>query len=98
MPNSKLNRFGGLVTVEPLCGPGHRVSIWEPYEGKQSIGRIARWWKCEYRNGTSRESLTQDTLIWKRHAEVFAQLRDATAAQRWWVVMVFMFYQWHTMI
>ena len=60
-----------------------RVTIWRPYDKKRRQGRPAKRWRDDqdkYWSDTIWQRTAQDRVIWRRHAEAFAQPRDTTAA------------------
>ena len=60
-----------------------RVTIWGPYDKKRLQGRPAKGWRADldkYWSDTIWQRTAQDRVIWRRHAEAFAQPRDTTAA------------------
>ena len=77
-----------------LYWPGHinrlkddrwtsRVTTWRPYDKKRRQGRPAKRWRDDldkYWSNTIWQRTAQDRVIWRRHAEAFAQPRDTTAA------------------
>ena len=61
-----------------------RVTTWRPYDKKRRQGRPAKRWRDDldkYWSDTIWQRTAQDRVIWRRHAEAFAQPRDTTAAQ-----------------
>ena len=59
-----------------------RVTTWRPYDKKRRQGRPAKRWRDNidiYWSDTIWQRKAQDRVIWRRHAEVFAQPRDTTA-------------------
>ena len=63
-----------------------RVTTWRPYDKKRRQGRPAKWWRDDldkYWSDMIWQRTAQDRVIWRRHAEAFAQPRDTTAA--WWM-------------
>ena len=61
-----------------------RVTTWRPYDKKRRQGRPAKRWRddlSKYWSYTIWQRTAQDRVIWRRHAEAFAQPRDTTAAQ-----------------
>ena len=64
-----------------------RVTTWRPYDKKIRQGRPAKRWRDDldkYWSDTIWQRTAQDRVIWRRHAEAFAQPRDTTAALWWW--------------
>ena len=60
-----------------------RVTAWRPYDKKRRQGRPAKRWRDDldkYRSDTIWQRTAQYRVIWRRHAEAFAQPRDTTAA------------------
>ena len=60
-----------------------RVTTWRPYDKKRRQGRPAKRWRDDldkYWSDTIWQRTAQDRVIWRRHAEAFAQPRDTTAA------------------
>ena len=60
-----------------------RVTTWRPYDKKRRLGRPAKRWRDDldkYWSDTIWQRTAQDRVIWRRHAEAFAQPRDTTAA------------------
>ena len=60
-----------------------RVTTWRPYDKKRRQGRPAKHWRDDldkYWSDTIWLRTAQDRVIWRRHAEAFAQPRDTTAA------------------
>ena len=60
-----------------------RVTTWRPYDKKRRQGRPANRWRDDldkYWSDTIWQRTAQDRVIWRRHAEAFAQPRDTTAA------------------
>ena len=60
-----------------------RVTAWRPYDKKRRQGRPAKRWRDDldkYWIDTMWQRTAQDRVIWRRHAEAFAQPRDTTAA------------------
>ena len=56
---------------------------WRPYDKKRRQGRPAKRWRDDldkYWSDTIWQRTAQDRVIWRRHAEAFAQPRDTTAA------------------
>ena len=61
-----------------------RATTWRPYDRKRRQGRPAKRWRDDldkYWSDAIRQRTAQNRLIWRRHAEAFAQPRDTTAAQ-----------------
>ena len=62
-----------------------RVTTWRPYDKKRRQGRPAKRWRRPgqilSQSNTIWRRTELDRLIWRRHAEAFAQPRDTTAAQ-----------------
>ena len=56
------------------------VTTWRPYDKKIRQGRPAKWWRDDLDKYWN-ETIAQDRLSWRQHAEAFAQPRDTTAAQ-----------------
>ena len=53
-----------------------RVTTWRPYDKKRRQGRPAKRWRDDldkYWSDTIWQRTAQDRVIWRRHAEVFAQ-------------------------
>ena len=65
-----------------------RVTTWRPYDKKtKNKGGPAKRWRDDldkYWSETIWQRTAQDRVIWRRHAEAFAQPRDTTAAKWWW--------------
>ena len=60
-----------------------RVTTWRPYDKKRLQGRPAKRWRDDldkYWSDTIWQRTAQDRVIWRWHAEAFAQPRDTTAA------------------
>ena len=60
-----------------------RVTSWRPYDKKRRQGRPAKRWRDDldkYWSDTIWQRKAQDRVVWRQHAEVFAQPRDTTAA------------------
>ena len=60
-----------------------RVTAWRPYDKKRRQVRLAKRWRDDldkYWSDTIWQRTAQDRVIWRRHAESFAQPRDTTAA------------------
>ena len=60
-----------------------RVTTWRPYDKKRRQRRPAKRWRDDldkYWSDTIWQRTAQDRVIWRRHAEAFAQPRDTTAA------------------
>ena len=60
-----------------------RVTTWTQYDKKRRQGRPAKRWRDDldkYWSDTIWQRTGQDMVIWRRHAEAFAQPRDTTAA------------------
>ena len=60
-----------------------RVTTWIPYDKKIRQGRPAKRWRDDldkYWSDTIWQRTAQERVIWRRHAEAFAQPRDTTAA------------------
>ena len=60
-----------------------RITAWRPYDKKRRQGRPAKRWRDDldkYWSDTIWQRTAQDRVIWRRHAEAFAQPRDTTAA------------------
>ena len=60
-----------------------RVTAWRPYHKKRRQGRPAKRWRDnldKYWSDTIWRRTAQDRVIWRRHADAFAQPRDTTAA------------------
>ena len=60
-----------------------RVTTWRPYDKKRRQGRPAKRWKDDldkHWSDTMWQRKAQDRVIWRRHAEAFAQPRNTTAA------------------
>ena len=60
-----------------------RVTTWRPYDKKRRQGRPAKRWRDDldkYWSDTIWRRKAQDRVIWRQHAEAFAQPRDTTAA------------------
>ena len=60
-----------------------RVTSWRPYDKKRRQGRPAKRWRDDldkYWSDTIWQRKAQDRVVWRRHAEAFAQPRDTTAA------------------
>ena len=60
-----------------------RATTWRPYDRKIRQGRPAKRWRDDrdkYWSDTVWQRTAQDSVIWRRHAEAFAQPRDKTAA------------------
>ena len=60
-----------------------RVTTWRPYDKKRRQGRPAKRWRDDldkYWSDTIWQRTEQDRVIWRRHADAFAQPRDTTAA------------------
>ena len=60
-----------------------RVTTWRPYDKKRRQGRPAKRWRDDldkYWSDPIWQRKAQDRVIWRRHAEAFAQPRDTTAA------------------
>ena len=60
-----------------------RVTTWRPYDKKRRQGRPAKRWRDDldkYWSDTIWQRKAQDRVIWRQHAEAFAQPRDTTAA------------------
>ena len=60
-----------------------RVTTWRPYDKTRRQGRPAKRWRDDldkYWSDTIWQRTAQDRVIWRRHAEAFAQPRDTTAA------------------
>ena len=60
------------------------VTTWRPYDKKIRQGRPAKRWRDDldkYWSNTIWQRTAQDRLIWRRHAEAFAQPRDTTVSQ-----------------
>ena len=60
-----------------------RVTTWRPYDKKIRQGRPAKRWRDDldkYWSDTLWQRTAQDRVIWRQHAEAFAQPRDTTAA------------------
>ena len=60
-----------------------RVTTWRPYDKKRRQGRPAKRRRDDldkYWSDSIWERTAQDRVIWRRHAEAFAQPRDTTAA------------------
>ena len=56
-----------------------RVTTWRPYDKKRRQGRPAKRWRDDldkYWSDTIWQRTAQDRVIWRRHAEAFAQPRD----------------------
>ena len=68
-----------------------RVTTWRPYDKKRRQGRPAKRWRDDldkYWSDTIWQRTAQDRVIWRRHAEVFAQPRDTTAASACLMMMM----------
>ena len=64
-----------------------RVTSWRPYDKKRRQGRPAKRWRDDldkYWSDTIWQRKAQDRVVWRQHAEAFAQPRDTTAAWWWW--------------
>ena len=60
-----------------------RVTSWRPYDKKRRQGRPAKRWRDDldkYWSDTIWQRKAQDRVVWRQHAEAFAQPRDTTAA------------------
>ena len=60
-----------------------RVTTWRPYDKKRRQGRPAKRWRDDlykYWSDTIWQRKAQYRVIWRWHAEAFAQTRDTTAA------------------
>ena len=60
-----------------------RVTTWRPYDKKRRQGRPAKRWRDDlhkYGSDAIWQRTAQNRVIWRRHAEAFAQPRDTTAA------------------
>ena len=60
-----------------------RVTTWRPYDKKKRQGRPAKRWRDDldkYWMDTIWQRTAQDRVIWRRHAEAFAQPLNTTAA------------------
>ena len=62
-----------------------RVTTWRPYDKKRrhGQGRPAKRWRDDldkYLSDTIWQRTAQDRVIWRQHAEAFAQPQDTTAA------------------
>ena len=60
-----------------------RITTWRPYDKKRRQLRPAKRWRDDldiYWSDTIWQRTAQDRVIWRRHAEAFAQPRDAMAA------------------
>ena len=60
-----------------------RVTAWRPYDKKRRQGRPAKRWRDDldkYWSDTIWQRTAQDRVIWRRHAEAFAQPQNTTAA------------------
>ena len=62
-----------------------RVTTWRPYDKKIRQERPAKRWRDDldiiiYWSDTIWQRKAQNRVIWRRHAEAFAQPRDTTAA------------------
>ena len=60
-----------------------RVTAWRPYDKKRRQGRPAKRWRDDldkYWRDTIWQRISQDRVIWRRHADAFAQPLDTTAA------------------
>ena len=58
-------------------------TAWRPYDKKRLQGRPAKRWRDDldkYWSDTIWQRTAQDRVIWRRHAEAYAQPRDTTAA------------------
>ena len=56
-----------------------RVTTWRPYDKKRRQGRPAKRWRDDldkYWSDTIWQRTAQDRVIWRRHAEAFAQPQD----------------------
>ena len=58
-----------------------RVTTWRPYDKKRRQGRPAKRWRDDLDKYWIWQRTAQDRVIWRRHAEAFAQPRDTTAAK-----------------
>ena len=59
------------------------VTAWRPYDKKRRQGRPAKRWRDaldKYWSFTIWQRTAQARVIWRRHADAFAQPRDTTAA------------------
>ena len=59
------------------------VTSWRPYDKKRRQGRPAKRWRDDldkYWSDTIWQRKAQDRVVWRQHAEAFAQPRDTTAA------------------
>ena len=82
-----INNQAAFVDDE-LCGSflfvlNLRVTTWRPYDKKRRQGRPAKRWRDDldkYWSDTIWQRTAQDRVIWRRHAEAFAQPRDTAAA------------------
>ena len=75
-----------------------RVATWRPYDKKRRQGRPAKRWRDDldkYWSDTIGQRTAQDRVIWRRHAEAFAQPRDTMAALWWWWMMILNFFSIH---
>ena len=65
-----------------------RVTTWRPYDNKRRQGRPAKRRRDDldtYWSDTIWHRTAQDKLTWRWHHAAFAQPRDTTVAQWWWL-------------
>ena len=61
-----------------------RITTWRPCDKKRRQGRPAMRWSDDldkYWSDTISQRTAQDRVVWRRHAEAFAQPRETTDAQ-----------------
>ena len=71
------------VEHDVIYNPLKSVTSWRPYDKKRRQGRPAKRWRDDldkYWSDTIWQRKAQDRVVWRRHAEAFAQPRDTMAA------------------
>ena len=71
-----------------------RVTAWRPYDKKRRQGRPAKRWRDDldkYWSDTIWQRVAQDRVIWRRHAEAFAQPRDTRVVAKYRYLYLYLY-------